>query len=103
MGGARSPLFVTFRKLCVRAFLAVRKQRQRIIVLVQMMLAGNEHLPCFSGGPRAVMAGLRQRFAESANERQCVALVHSLVDASMDNWRTRWYDAYQRWAQNIMA
>jgi hypothetical protein len=101
MGGPRSALFATFRKLCVRAFLAVRKHRQRIIVLVHMMLSGNEHLPCFVQGPRAVMAGLRARFAEAATERQCVALVHSLVDSSMDNWRTRWYDSYQRVAQGI--
>ena len=103
LGGPRSPLFVTFRKLCVRAFLAARKYSQRIILLVQMMLSGNEHLPCFVGGPRAVMAGLRSRFREDLSERECVALVNRLIESSMDNWRTRAYDAYQAWSQGVRA
>ena len=85
LGGPRSSLFATFRKLCVRAFLAVRKYRERIILLVQMMLAGNDHLPCFVGGSRAVMTGLRARFREGADERACVAFVHRLIDSSMDD------------------
>jgi phosphatidylinositol kinase/protein kinase (PI-3 family) len=101
MDGPRSALFSTFRKLCVRAFLAARKHRQRILVLVEMMLTGNSDLPCFRGGPRAVMAGLRARFFETASERACVNLVHGLIDRSLDNWRSRWYDAYQRWAQGV--
>ena len=103
LGGPRSALFGTFRKLAVRAFLAARKYRQRIILLVQMMLSGNGHLPCFVLGARAVMSGLRARFNEGASERACATYVHGLIDASMDNWRTRWYDAYQRMAQGVMA
>lgn len=103
LGGPRSSLFNTFRKLCVRTFLAVRKHRERIILLVQMMLAGNDHLPCFVGGARAVMSGLRARFREDADERQCVTYVHRLIDSSIDDWRTRWYDAYQRYAQGVMS
>jgi len=101
LGGPRSPLFNTFRKLCIQAFLAARKYRERIILLAEMMLSGNGDLKCFVGGPRAVMAGLRARFHEHESDRACVALVHRLVDQSVDNWRTRWYDAYQRWAQGV--
>ncbi len=39
MGGARSPLFAAYRKLCVSAFLAYRKRRDDILVMVEMMLA----------------------------------------------------------------
>lgn len=102
MGGARSSLFTTFRKLCIQAFLAARKYRERILLLVEMMLSGNKDLRCFLGGPRMVMAGLRARFFEGASDRQCVAMVHALVDQSLDNWRTRWYDSFQRWSQGVM-
>jgi len=101
LGGARSSLFNAFRKLCIQAFLAARKYRERIILLVEMMLSGNSDLKCFTGGPRAVMAGLRERFHEEKSDRACVTLVHRLIDQSVDNWRTRWYDSYQRWAQGV--
>ena len=103
LGGPHSPLFSTFRKLCVRAFLAVRKHRERIILLIQMMLAGNEHLPCFIGGARTVMSSLRTRFYEQGDDRACVSFVHRLIDSAMDDWRTRWYDAYQSIAQGVRA
>ena len=102
MGGPRSALFNTFRKLCIRAFLAVRKHRERIILLVEMMLSGNSDMKCFVGGAKAVMSGLRARFHEGASERQCAMIVHKLIDQSLDNWRTRWYDAFQRWSQGVM-
>ena len=103
LGGADAPLFSTFKKLCVRAFLAARKFRTRILLLVEMMLSGNEHLPCFVGGPRAVMAGLRGRFHEDMSERECQKMVHRLIDTSMDNWRTRAYDYYQNRAQGELG
>lgn len=102
LGGPRSSLFATFRKLCIQAFLAARKYRERIILIVEMMLSGNSDFKCFRGGPRAVMAGLRARFHEDLSDRACVGLVHRLVDESIDNWRTRCYDRFQRWAQGVM-
>ena len=87
----------------MRAFLAARKLRQRVVLLVQMMLAGNEHLPCFVGGPRAVMAGIRGRFRDDLSERACQAFVHSLIDVSIDNWRTRAYDAFQAYSHGIKS
>ncbi len=103
LGGVSSPLFAAFRSLTARAFLAVRKHRERIILLVEMMLNGNEHLPCFIGGSRAVMQGLRSRFRDDLSDRACVSWVHGLIDNSADNWRTRWYDAYQQWAQGVAS
>lgn len=38
------------------------QHREKIILLVEMTLAGNESLPCFVGGKAAVIAQLRQRF-----------------------------------------
>jgi phosphatidylinositol kinase/protein kinase (PI-3 family) len=101
MGGPSSPMFQMYRKLCARAFLAARKHRMHIILLVQMMLHGNGHLPCFRGGPEAVMAGLRSRFMEGATERQCQAAVYKLVDDAMSSWRTQLYDLYQHRAQGV--
>ena len=66
--------------MCVRAFLEVRKRRDKIIVLVEMMLAGNESLPCFARGPAVVMQSLNERFLPKATSRQAVVFVHNLID-----------------------
>jgi phosphatidylinositol 4-kinase len=101
MGGPRSSLFTTFRKLAIRAFLAARKYRERIILLVEMMMSGNSDLKCFVGGPAAVIGGLRGRFRAELSDRAAAMHMHSLIDASIDNWRSRWYDRVQRITQGI--
>ncbi len=80
IGGPRSSFFRAYRNMCVRAFLEARKRRDKIIVLVEMMLAGNGSLPCFARGRDAVMTGLSDRFLPHATTRQCVAAVHNLID-----------------------
>lgn len=101
MGGARSRQFAAFRNLCTKAFLEVRKRKEKIILLVEMMMDGNGDLACFRAGKRAIISQLRARFNPTASSRQCVAHVNALIDQSMDNWRTRWYDSYQKWSVGI--
>ncbi|KAL8159126.1 hypothetical protein V2J09_000663 [Rumex salicifolius] len=57
--------------------------------------------PCFKGGPRTIQ-NLRKRFHLSLTEEQCVSVVLSLISSSLDAWRTRQYDYYQR-ALSIMG
>jgi phosphatidylinositol 4-kinase len=97
MGGPRSAAFRRFRSLCVRSFLIARKYRYRITLLAEMMIAGNEDLPCFAGDPRGTIDRLIERFRPDLSVSECEEHVHQLIDASLDNWRTRWYDKYQRW------
>lgn len=101
MGGPRSASFRRFRSLCVRAFLVARKYRHRFILLVEMMLHGNEHLPCFGGDPKGAVERLAARFQPDLDMNECEDFVHSLIDASLDNWRTNWYDRYQRWIVGV--
>lgn len=101
MGGPRSASFRRFRSLCVRAFLVARKCRHRITLLVEMMLQGNEEMSCFAGTPRATVDRLMERFQPELNTHECENFVHELIDTSLDNWRTRWYDKYQRWIVGV--
>ncbi|KAI9914250.1 hypothetical protein PsorP6_004965 [Peronosclerospora sorghi] len=101
MGGPRSAHFRRFRSLCVRSFLVARKYRHRFVVLVEMMLQGNEHLPCFAGDPKGTVERLAARFQPEMDINSCEDFVHELIDASLDNWRTRWYDKYQRWIVGV--
>lgn len=48
MDGLRSSSFMLFRELCVKTFLELRKHSAKIVLLLEMISHGNEHLPFFS-------------------------------------------------------
>ncbi|RLN63692.1 hypothetical protein BBP00_00003953 [Phytophthora kernoviae] len=102
MGGPRSSTFRYFRSLCIRAYLALRRNMDQIVLLVEMMLVGNDDLPCFAGGKKAVIEGLRARLKPGARTSTCQVFVNQLIDQSINNWRTRWYDKYQRACLGIL-
>ncbi|KAL2621684.1 hypothetical protein R1flu_001889 [Riccia fluitans] len=84
--GTSSEFFDYFKVLCIQGFLLCRKHAERIILLVEMMQ--DSGCPCFKGGPRTIQ-NLRKRFHLNLTEQQCVSLVLSLIDNSLDAWRTR--------------
>ncbi|KAG8383814.1 hypothetical protein BUALT_Bualt04G0053000 [Buddleja alternifolia] len=97
--GVPSEFFDYFKVLCIQGFLTCRKHAERIILLVEMLQ--DSDYPCFKGGPRTIQ-NLRKRFHLSLTEEQCVSLVLSLISSSLDAWRTRQYDYYQRVLNGIL-
>ncbi|KAI3451528.1 hypothetical protein Pfo_008193 [Paulownia fortunei] len=97
--GVPSEFFDYFKVLCIQGFLTCRKHAERIILLVEMLQ--DSDFPCFKGGPRTIQ-NLRKRFHLSLTEEQCVSLVLSLISSSLDAWRTRQYDYYQRVLNGIL-
>ncbi|CAK9146933.1 unnamed protein product [Ilex paraguariensis] len=97
--GGPSEFFDYFKVLCIQGFLTCRKHAERIILLVEMLQ--DSGFPCFKGGPRTIQ-NLRKRFHLSLTEEQCVSLVLSLISSSLDAWRTRQYDYYQRVLNGIL-
>ncbi|KAK9865441.1 hypothetical protein WJX84_000186 [Apatococcus fuscideae] len=97
--GYDSELFSYFKVLMIRGFLACRKHADRIILLVEMMQGCG--CPAFKGGHRALQA-LRKRFHLNLPEPQCFELVLDLISESVDAWRTRQYDYYQRVLNGIL-
>ncbi|KAJ1405054.1 Protein kinase-like domain superfamily [Sesbania bispinosa] len=91
--GVPSEFFDYFKVLCIQGFLTCRKHAERVILLVEMLQ--DSGFPCFKGGARTIQ-NLRKRFHLSLTEEQCVSLVLSLISSSLDAWRTRQYDYYQR-------
>ena len=49
------------RELCVNIFLTLRRYHNRIILLLEMLAKGNEHLDCFGGDCNRVIEEMRQR------------------------------------------
>ncbi|KAK3411453.1 hypothetical protein EUGRSUZ_I00214 [Eucalyptus grandis] len=97
--GIPSEFFDYFKVLCIQGFLTCRKHAERIILLVEMLQ--DSGFPCFKGGPRTIQ-NLRKRFHLSLTEEHCVSLVLSLISSSLDAWRTRQYDYYQRVLNGIL-
>jgi len=102
LGGPNSHLFRTYRELCIKTFIALRKNCMEIILLVEMLKTGNEELNCFRGRPDEAIRQLRERFRLDLNDRACREYVNSLVDDSIENWRTDWYDRYQRYCVGVL-
>lgn len=104
MGGAESQMFEYFKSLLTKAFFTVRKHLPEIISMIEIM-SKNSQLPCFKGG-RAIFDEIEKRCSprfntgdNQANEFQ--ELVDRIIDASIDNWRTKQYDVFQKWTNNI--
>ena len=98
-----SRIFLRFRELCVKTFLELRRHCEELILLVEMIAEGNADLPCFRHGETdTALKELRERFQLHLNDRACIDYVNSLVDESLENWRTRWYDRYQRYCVGVL-
>lgn len=70
-----------------------------MVSLVRVM--SKSGLPCFKAGERCVKA-LEKRFVLGMTEVACVQHVLGLISDSLDAWRTRQYDYYQRLLNGIL-
>jgi hypothetical protein len=102
LDGPDSRLFRIFRMLCYKSFIALRRHCLEIILLVEMLKNGNEELSCFRGRPDDAISELRHRFRLDLNDRACLEYVNALIDESLENWRTNWYDRYQRYCVGVL-
>ncbi|KAH0544890.1 hypothetical protein FGG08_000970 [Glutinoglossum americanum] len=107
LGGVGSPQFEGFKKLCKQAFqgigngsahagasftkrfLALRKQADNIITLVEMM-GKQSRMPCFAAGVAQATASLRQRFQLQLSQDDAEQFVETdLIGKSLGSYYTR--------------
>ncbi|KAF6003235.1 Phosphatidylinositol 4-kinase beta [Cyanidiococcus yangmingshanensis] len=101
MGGPDSNAFRWFRRLCGQAYAEACAHRNKIMLMVEFMMMGNESLPCFRGGPDLTLEQLRERFMPRQTRLKRIAHMNALVDRSTNHWTTRFYDRYQRCCTGI--
>ena len=97
--GRPSELFDYFKVLVIQGFLALRRHADRLTLLVEMMSVSG--CPCFKNKVSAVQ-GLKRRLALGMPEHAVVELAMGLISDSLDAWRTRQYDYYQRVLNGIL-
>ncbi|KAL7541067.1 hypothetical protein ACHAXR_010602 [Thalassiosira sp. AJA248-18] len=102
MDGPDSRTFQKFRELCYKTFIELRKHCYQMILLVEMLMEGNEDLACFRGKPEEAVRQMKERFRLDLNDNGIRKYVDSLIDESLENWRTRWYDRYQRFCVGVL-
>ena len=46
---------------------------------------------------------MRERFRLELNNNECKTFMLDMIEDAHDNWRTNWYDKYQRYTVGIWA
>ncbi|KAF1988044.1 phosphatidylinositol 4-kinase-like protein PIK1 [Aulographum hederae CBS 113979] len=88
LGGVGSPAFDEFKRLCKVAFQALRKEAERMIMLVELM-ARESKMPCFAGGAAQAVSALRSRFVLQLSREEAEGYVDDLVAKSAGSYYTR--------------
>ena len=88
LGGAGSPTYEQYKKLCRRAFLTLRREAEKLVSLVDIM-GRQSQMPCFaSGGAQAVNA-MRARFVLHLGKEETEDFVDELIAKSAGSYYTR--------------
>lgn len=88
LGGVGGHEFEEFKMLCKQAFQALRKDAERIVMLVDLM--GRESkMPCFAAGVTQAVNALRARFVLHLSKDEAESFVEELIQKSLGSYYTR--------------
>lgn len=88
LGGVESTAFKLFKDKTKEAFQALRRDAERIVMLVELM--GREsRMPCYGGGVVSVVAALRARFVLERSREEAAAWMDDLIAKSVGSYYTR--------------
>ena len=94
-----------FKKLFINGFMALRRQRHKLIAPITIMSAGefSSLLPCFKGDGNAskTVENLKARFFPGS-DAECLYNVKYLFDSCIGSWRSNQYDTFQRIQNGIV-
>jgi hypothetical protein len=88
LGGVGAPAFEEFKTLCKKAFQALRKDAERLIMLVDLM-SKQSSMPCFAAGAASVTNSLRARLMLHLSKEEAENFVEELVAKSVGSYYTR--------------
>ena len=100
LGGQASDMFVYFKCLLLKGFLAARKHFGRIRLLVEVMQFGSQW-PCFNRRA-ATVHDLETRFFLGLTEEQLSKQIDGMIYQALRSLTTKLYDNYQYFTGGIM-
>lgn len=101
MRGSDSEYFKEYKTLLFNGFKALRKYYWAIVAFVQMFMVSNWDLPCFYHKEK-IIYNLEQKFClEIQEEEKLKEYVEGLITTSLNNWRTKMYDGFQKMCVGI--
>lgn len=100
MGGYDSEMYVYYKILLYQGFLELRKQFNKLSLLLEMMRPGG-NFQCFKDPARAIK-DFRARFQLNLTEDQCLSFINDLVTTAAENWKTVKYDSFQKLTNGIL-
>ncbi|KAF2400941.1 hypothetical protein EJ06DRAFT_577197 [Trichodelitschia bisporula] len=88
LGGIGSPGFDEFKRLCKAAFQALRREAEKIVMLVDVM-GKQSRMPCFAYGVTQAVNSLRSRFVLHLSRDEAEVFVEELIAKSAGSYYTR--------------
>ena len=84
--------------------MALQEHADKIIILVEMMVMGQKDLPCFEQGEETIRIMKENLFPDGRrfSAQECKQFTDWLIQQSVNNWRTIWYDRVQYCCQGIV-
>lgn len=102
LGGIDSDLFVHFKELCKKCFIALREESDQVINMVEIMQKDSS-LPCFNNGENTSVL-LKQRLQLQLSEDEANEFVeYTMIGKSLGSMYTRLYDQFQLITQGIYS
>ena len=101
MKGINSNYFSNYKNLMFEGLKALRKYYQIILGFVQMFMVTNDDLPCF-GDKFDLIGKMKSKFFLNEMDDDILKeKVEILINTSLNNWRTKVYDNYQKFCVGI--
>lgn len=89
LGGLDAPGWALFKRLTKDAFQALRREAERVVMVVELM-SKESRMACFESGPLQTTASLRQRFMLHLSREEAESFVETdLIGKSVGSYYTR--------------
>ncbi len=101
MGGTESKYFISFQDLFFKGFQCLRKKFDTIVLLVELFCDIFHDLNSFHD-KKDIMKNLKEKFWLTVNnDEELMKKCNELIFNSIDNWRTKAYDGFQKYCVGV--
>ena len=103
LGGIDSEIFVYFKSLFMKGLIAVKKYYKYFENILRLMFHGLfRNINCFEGKEiDEIVENMKKKFFLNLNEKDYNKIVDDIINESINNWRTGYYDYYQKLTNDI--